>query len=257
MDCNYYKIINGNSFIGVCCSYDFRRFQKKHRILLFCRENEAQYVRCQNDDKLYHDMWMLPASELMKDPYQIASVIQITKDEYDILYNAEDYEIPPEETEPEEVEEIPVDPVDTLTLDYVITSKIKAMKSACHAAIAAGFDLELSDGQTMHFSLTTQDQLNLISLASVAASGAMEQIPYHADGELCRYFTAAEITAIVAAMQMQIAEQTTYFNSLKAYIASLKDVSQVGAITYGCSVPEEYQSQVYKDLLGGKTDATQ
>lgn len=257
MDCNYYKIINGNSFLGVCCSYDFRRFQKKHRILLFCRENEAQYVRCQNDDKLYHDMWMLPASELMKDPYQIASVIQITKDEYDILYNVEEYEIPPEEIEPEEVEEIPVDPVETLTLDYVITNKIKAMKAACYAAITAGFDLPLADGQTMHFSCSTQDQLNLISLASMAASGAVEKYPYHADGELCRYFTAAEITQIVTAMQMLIAKETTYFNSLKAYIMSLDNMEDISAITYGCPVPEEYQSQVYKDLLGGKTDAAQ
>lgn len=253
---NYYKILDGDSFIGVCCSLNFLKFQNKHKIMLACKENEAQYVTCMNNDKIYHAMWMLPEPEYKKGQYPIVDVIQISEQEYNILYEADEFEIIPDPDEPT-IEEIPVDPVQAVTIEYLLTSKVQQMKAACYAAITAGFDLPLADGQTMHFSCTTQDQLNLISLASMAASGAMEQYPYHADGELCRYFTAAEITQIVTAMQMLIAKETTYFNSLKAYIMSLDNMEDISAITYGCPVPDEYQSQVYKDLLGGKTDAAQ
>jgi len=61
------------------------------------------------------------------------------------------------------------------------------MSYNCRKAIENGFDLILR-GETHHFSLTTQDQLNLMNLDTTA-----ELIPYHADGESYTYYTAEEI----------------------------------------------------------------
>ena len=44
-----------------------------------------------------------------------------------------------------------------------------------------------------------------------------------------------------------------YFNSLKAYINSLRSIDKVAAISYGDVIPSKYQSEVYialKDKLG-------
>lgn len=245
----YYKLIDESGYVGVANSFNLLKYQTKHRIMLACDEETAQYVRCEKTQQMYHAMWMVPEHPDLKGKYKTIDVLEITEDEYNLLYEIEDYEeIPePEDIEPEE---IPVDPVTAVTLDYVITQKIKAMRTECRKAITNGFDIVLSDGNAVHFTCTTQDQLNIITLGNLAASGELEAYPYHADGELCRYFTVAEIMEIVSAMQMLIARETTYFNSLKAYIAALTDTAAVADIYYGCAIPTDYQSQVYKDLFG-------
>lgn len=53
-----------------------------------------------------------------------------------------------------------------------------------------------TDGETHHFSLTTQDQLNLITLSAMVSQGA-EQVPYHADGELCKFYSVSDMLAII------------------------------------------------------------
>ena len=79
---NYYKLISGSNIIGVGSSMDFRKFQKKHRIILFCTERDAQYI--QYKDALYHDNWMLPVkTDLFK--YESCECIQIEEDEYNTL----------------------------------------------------------------------------------------------------------------------------------------------------------------------------
>lgn len=106
----------------------------------------------------------------------------------------------------------------------------------------------MSDGQSYHFSLTTQDQLNLITLSSLVVSGQTE-IPYHADGELCRYYSVEDINTILNTTTAFKTYHVTYFNSLKAYVESLATIEEISAIEYGCVIPEEYQSDILKDLV--------
>ena len=73
-------------------------------------------------------------------------------------------------------------------------------------------------------------------------------IPYHADGELCKYYSVEDILSIVSAAKEHIAYHTTYYNSLKAYILSLKSINTVSAVTYGCEIPAKYQSEVLASL---------
>ena len=119
------------------------------------------------------------------------------------------------------------------------------MSYLCRKVIEAGFDLELR-GEIHHFSLSTQDQLNLISLSGMAQT--QELIPYHADGEACVFYTAAEINSIVTAATQFKIYHTTYYNALKTYINALDTIEDIAAITYGVTIPEEYKSDVLKTL---------
>ncbi len=135
-------------------------------------------------------------------------------------------------------------------LNTIKANKTAEMSAACRAAIVAGFDVTLSDGKDHHFSLTVEDQLNLNALFGLLAAGA-EQVPYHADGETCVYFTAADMQTVVQEATAHKTYHESYFNSLKAYIASKRTATAVNAIEYGTEIPEQYQSDVLKALLEG------
>lgn len=244
---SYYKLISGTNIVGIATSVDFRRFQKKHRIILICDEQSAQYV--QYKDILYHDKWMLPITSDLYE-YESAEVVHIDEQEYNTLKAAletEDEIVIEPETPVEEEPEY-VDTNEVITVDYIKSVKIAEMSSICNKFITNGFDVFLSDDDLHHFSLTTQDQLNLITLSSIVASGE-EQIPYHADGELCKFYSAEDINTITSAATQFKTYQISYFNALKAYIGSLNDINEIGAITYGIDIPAEYQSDVLKVLL--------
>lgn len=137
-------------------------------------------------------------------------------------------------------------------IDSVKSAKIAEMSSDCNAAITGGVDVELSDGVTYHYSLTLEDQLNLMNLQAMVASGA-ETVPYHADGEECRYYSAADFSAIAAAATAWKLYQESYFNSLRGYIQAMDTVEEIDAVTYGMEIPAEYQTDVLKNLIGGTT----
>ena len=243
---NYYKLIKDSRFIGVVTQQDFRVFQRKHNILLACAADKAQYIQCAN--VFFRADWMSPVIT-DKIPYETVEMLEIDKKEYDILLKAMDSgeEIIIEPEQPEPIEQ-PIDENENITVEYVKSRKIAEMSAACNSVITNGFDVELSDNNSHHFSLTTQDQLNLITLSTMVSSGETA-IPYHADGELCKFYSAADITAIISAATAFKTYQVSYFNALKAYIESLTDIEAVGAITYGVEIPIEYQSDVLKFLL--------
>lgn len=243
---NYYKLIDGKNFVGVATQREFRRYQHKHNILLACDEEQAQYIQCL--DALYRADWMTPVTT-DSIIFQTVALIRIEKEEYDILYNAmESGEEVTEPEEPSEPDTPPVDENEQVTVEYVRDRKVSEMSNTCNAVITAGFDVALSDGGTYHFSLTTQDQLNLITLSTLVASGET-QIPYHADGELCRFYSSEDITTIITAATSFKAFHVSYFNALRAYVESMEDIDAIGAVVYGVEIPEAYQSDVLKVLL--------
>ena len=81
----YYKVIKNKEFIGIGTTLNLRRFQAEYQIMLICNETEVQYISL--DDVLYRANWMWPENtDSVK--YEIADVIRIEKDEYDLLLNA-------------------------------------------------------------------------------------------------------------------------------------------------------------------------
>ena len=125
---------------------------------------------------------------------------------------------------------------------------IERMSSACNAAITYGVDVTLTDGNTYHYSLALEDQLNLLSLQGMITAGA-ESVPYHADGEKCRYYSAEDFTLIANAATLWKLYQESYFNSLREYIRGMTAITEIRSVVYGIDVPETYQTDVLKQLM--------
>ena len=143
-----------------------------------------------------------------------------------------------------------------LSSEYAKDMKIAEMSFDCNTTIEKGFDIMLSDGVSEHFSMRTYDQINLITLQSMVASGET-MIPYHADGKLCKYYSVADITAIMNEATIHKTFPIKYYNSLKSYIDTLTDIDAISAVQYGMEIPEEYQSDILKGLYQLMTGGVQ
>ena len=110
-----------------------------------------------------------------------------------------------------------------------------------------GVTVELSTGSE-HFSLSQSDQLNLFGLQVQLTSGS-DQIVYHADGQPCRFYPAADMTVLVEKAMFHVSYHVTYGNSMKTWINSVKTEEELQEIFYGADVPGEYQSEVLKTYL--------
>lgn len=244
----YYKVIKDNEFIGIGTSYELRKYQLKHNILLVADDDTAQYIDI--NGILYRDSWfkVLTTDTIQ---YENADIVVISEEEYQQLFEAIDKgeEITIIESNNDYTEEIEtVDPIIAITVDYLKSEKIKETSYMCNQIITNGFDIVLSDNIAYHFSLTIQDQLNLITLSTMISNGETE-IPYHADGQLCKIFSAEDMTNIIQMATTFKTYHTTYYNSLKSYIQSLDTREEIGKVSYGMNIPDEYQSEVLKDLI--------
>lgn len=239
----YFKIITDNTIVGVITSTQFIRYSPATDTLLRCEKNRGEYVIYK--DILYRDTWMNPTYITIS--YTPAIVLPIEEEEYNILFETlkvqDEIIIEDNDTGEPDIPDEPEPYEDTSTIDFIRTSKINEMSYNCRKAIEQGFDLDIR-GETYHFSLTTQDQLNLMSLGTMAQTSDL--IPYHADGETCMFYTAEEINQIISAMNARKIYHTTYYNALKDYINSLETIEEIASITYGTPIPDEYKSEALK-----------
>ena len=209
----YYKIIKNKEFSGVGTTLNLRRFQKKHEIILICDETQVQYIRL--GDILYRANWMWPeTTDSVK--YEIADVVRIEKDEYDLLFKAieTNEEIAIEEEPAIEVEHIVVEEP---TIDYVRASKISELKYNCNKAITNGVDIKLSDGETRHFSMSLEDQINLLTMA------------YLKDESL---YSAKDMKTIITKTNAHKTCHIAKFKQLKDRVNSLNTIEEISAVNY-------------------------
>lgn len=149
----------------------------------------------------------------------------------------------------------PEEPGETLTPEpYIPTlkelrmAKRQEVAAACNQIIYAGINVTLTDGSVEHYSLTIEDQLNLFGKLSQISAGA-QQLEYHADGQPCRYYTAADMQAIIQAAMQHVSYHTTYCNALNMWIAGCQSTEELDAVFYGVDVPEAYRSEVLDAYL--------
>ena len=240
----YYKIIKDNAFIGIVNSNNFLAYQDVNHMFIGADEEIGDLVECNN--KLYRALWMKPINPSITIAYEIADIIEIDYSEYIDFQNAiNNNEVIEDEDNTYVIPEQPSIDNPEMGLDFIRSSKISEMSFVCRTTIEAGFDLELR-GEMHHFSLDTQDQLNLITLSALAQTQTL--IPYHADGEECIFYTNEEIGEIVETATAFKIYHTTYYNALKTYINALTTIEEISAIEYGTPIPEEYKSDVLKAL---------
>lgn len=140
------------------------------------------------------------------------------------------------------------------TLEEIKAAKKQEIGQACDKIIYDGMDVTLTDGSTEHFGLTEHDQLNLFGKQVQLAAGTTE-LEYHADGQPCRYYSAADMQTIIAAAMQHVSYHTTYCNAVNMWIAGCESTEEVQAIYYGADVPEEYQSDVLKAYIASMKES--
>lgn len=176
----------------------------------------------------------------------------VYRDEGQTLYLSDDGSVYTPPTDPEPV--APSEPYEP-TLAELQASKKQEISAACEQVIYSGVDVTLSDGSSEHFALTEHDQLNLFGKQVQLAAGT-DKLEYHSDGQSCKYYSAADMQTIITAAMTYVSYHTTYCNALNMWIAGVSDKDELNQITYGASVPEQYQSEVLKAYLATGGDAS-
>lgn len=149
--------------------------------------------------------------------------------------------------------------IDDAECDRIITTRIayplekaKAFKKKelsyfCNKAISAGVDVQLSDGEVHHFSLTDHDQTNLNAKMSNLLAG-VQKLEYHSDGDPCMYYSAEDMMQICLAAQQKVTYETTYYNCMVQRVKACQTGSQILNINYGDEVPEEFWSGPWRGI---------
>ena len=255
----FYKITHNQDIIDVNTneSINYVRYDRYHQSLKICSSDSDDIIGIVSSDNsaIYHLVGYSEIPDTVLGEFIDVQIFEISEEDYTVFKKALEEEkeiidpdpyIPPEpEPTPEEQER---EEEYRRSLQFVKDKKIEYMSYLCHQTIENGILITLSDGLEHRFSLTENDQTNLMERQAQLMAGAT-QVSYHADGELCTYYSAEDMMAIIQASIFHKDYQITYFNSLKHYINSMTDKNEVSAVEYGIEIPEQYQSQPLKDLL--------
>lgn len=133
-------------------------------------------------------------------------------------------------------------------INEVISQKKSELSEECEKVIVAGVDVG-----DAHYSLTIEDQANILAWMAVAQTG--KAVPYHSDGNPCVIYSAEDFLKVANAAVAFKTAQTTYCNLLMRQVEAMTDINEVKAVKYGETQLEgEYaeQYQVIMDSLVGK-----
>ena len=262
----FYKITHNQEIIDVNTSLDINyvKYDKYHQSLKICKNDDPNILGIVSSDNtiVYHliDCPVIP--DVIIGEFIDVRMTAISEEDYIVFKKAIDEQreiIDPDPYIPPEPEPTPEDKEREeeykRSLQFVKDSKIAYMSYLCNQTIEKGISVTLSDGEVHSFALTEKDQTNLMGRLTQLNAGA-SQVSYHADNDICVYYSAEDMMKIIQTSMFHIDFQTTYFNSLKHYIISMNNLVDVSAVYYGIEIPEEYQSQPLKDLLAQIDNAT-
>ena len=111
-------------------------------------------------------------------------------------------------------------------IDKVISQKKAELSEECEKAIIAGVDVG-----DAHYSLTIEDQANILALTPLAQAG--NSVFYHSDSNMCCEYSPDEFNKIVNAVTAHKTLQTTYCNLLMRQVEEMSDVEEIKAVEYG------------------------
>jgi|GEM_PF-1658645 hypothetical protein len=132
-------------------------------------------------------------------------------------------------------------------MDALRAAKLAEISGTANAVIVGGCTVALPSGVTEHFSLTETDQINLSAAFTAVEQGA-PGYPYHADGQLCRLYPAADIAAIGAAVTAHKMYHTTYCNHMLVWTRRAETPEELAAIQYGAELPEDLAENMLEVL---------
>ena len=136
-------------------------------------------------------------------------------------------------------------------INEVISQKKAELSAECEKTIVAGVDVG-----DAHYSLTIEDQANILALTPLAQAG--NSVFYHSDSNMCREYSSNEFLAVVNAATVFKTLQTTYCNLLMKQVEAMTDAEEVRAVEYGVTeltgeFAERYE-MIKATLIGGNSE---
>lgn len=108
----------------------------------------------------------------------------------------------------------------------VISRKKSELSAECEKAIITGIDVG-----DAHYSLTIEDQANILALTPLAQAGS--SVFYHSDSNMCCEYSPEDFLAVVNAATIFKTLQTTYCNLLMRQVETMTNADEVKAVKYG------------------------
>ena len=127
-------------------------------------------------------------------------------------------------------------------IENVISQEKSELSAECEKAIIAGVDVG-----DAHYSLTIEDQANILAWMAVAQTG--KAVPYHCDGQPCRVYTADEFMEVANAAVAYKTHHTTYCNLLMRQVEAMTDADEVKAVQYGITQLEGEYAEQYQIIM--------
>ena len=124
----------------------------------------------------------------------------------------------------------------------IIRQKKSELSAECEKTIVAGIDVG-----DAHYSLTIEDQANILAWMAVAQTG--KSVPYHSDGNPCVIYTAEEFLEVANAAVAFKTAQTTYCNLLMRQVETMTDIDEVKAVEYGITQLDGEYAEQYKIIM--------
>ena len=124
----------------------------------------------------------------------------------------------------------------------IIRQKKSELSAECEKTIIAGVDVG-----DAHYSLTIEDQANILAWMAVAQTG--KSVPYHSDGKPCVIYTAEEFLEVANAAVAFKTAQTTYCNLLMRQVEAMTNIDEVKAVEYGITQLDGEYAEQYKIIM--------
>ena len=124
----------------------------------------------------------------------------------------------------------------------IISQKKAELSAECEKVIISGVDVG-----DAHYSLTIEDQANILAWMAVAQTG--KAVPYHQDGQPCRVYTADEFMEVANAAVAYKTHHTTYCNLLMRQVEAMTDADEVKAVQYGITQLEGEYAEQYQIIM--------
>ena len=234
------KVLRNGEIIDALNSPVYVRYQQRNGIIIQCEENIAQGVLSSDGSTVYQ---IEGREQMAGESPDTVVIAEISQDEFETIKSALDALVQENPNAPEQ------SAADSQVLSLVLEAKIKTLSNRCAAEIKNGFDILLSDGLRHRFSLSLEDQINMLSLKDALDAGE-QRIAYHGVDEPYQFFTAEDIGRILEKKEYCKNYNLLYFNSLKKYVCSLSSVEDVKAVEWGSEIPEQYKTVAFKEFMG-------
>ena len=127
-------------------------------------------------------------------------------------------------------------------IENIISQKKAELSAECEKTIVAGVDVG-----DAHYSLTIEDQANILAWMAVAQTG--KAVPYHQDGQPCRIYSSEEFMEVANTAVAFKTAQTTYCNLLMRQVEAMTDVDEVKAVKYGVTQLKGEYAEQYQVIM--------